>query len=124
MSQSRSQTKGSMLNSTAYILIAIAFFAGLLAGSLVGTLRPSTMGHQQAQVSAQQAEAGGHPDGYDENLAKITAEIARNPEEPMNWIFLGNLHFDAHHPDEAIKAYAKALEHCTLLLCLHFCSAV
>lgn len=96
--------KGVMLKSTAFILAAAAFAAGLLTGSL---LIPSSV------PAPAETRAPVRPDAADADLAahiaQVRADAARNPQDPLPWIHLGNLYFDAHQAENAISAYETAL---------------
>lgn len=109
---SSTDTKHVMLKSTAYIMVIFAFAAGLLFGSLYGShsvavnaTKAPVAGQQPADQQSnaeQQAELAAH-------IEQVRGEIARAPEEALNWIHLGNLYFDSHQPQEAIQAYQTAL---------------
>lgn len=104
-SQSASRQRRTMLNSTACLLAVMTFFAGLLLGTLVPRGQYASPSPAPPVPSAATQE-----DGQAAHIAQVREEIARNPDEPLNWIHLGNLHFDAHNAAEAITAYEKALE--------------
>ncbi len=92
---------------TALVLIGLAFCAGLLAGTLLTAHNQPT---GMAQTFAQpQGDAGAHPEDEAAHIEEARAETVRNPSEPLAWIHLGNLYFDAHKPAEAVEAYEKAL---------------
>lgn len=97
-----------MLTSTAFLLASLAFVAGLLAGALIyAELRPAPLSVVAAAPPASPADPAAELAAH---IAQVRGEIERNPAEPLNWIHLGNLYFDAHQPIEAIPAYEKALE--------------
>jgi len=60
--------------------------------------------------------AGGIPAGagspldYKQRIAEAKKIVAREPKNLQAWIQLGNDYFDSDQPQEAIAAYAKALE--------------
>ena len=100
--RSASRQRGTMLTSTACLLAAVTFFAGLL----FGTLLP----HGQNAPAPAAPPQGSQENDLDAHIAQVREEIARNPDEVLNWIHLGNLYFDAHNAAEAITAYEKALQ--------------
>lgn len=100
--QSASRQGGTMLTSTACLLAAVAFFAGLLCGTLLP--------HEQDAPAPAVPPPVSQENDLDDHIAQVRKEIARNPDAPLNWIHLGNLYFDAHNAEEAIAAYEKALQ--------------
>lgn len=100
----KSRQKGTMLTSTACLLAIIAFFAGLLLGSLVphGQGSPDVAPVSQTPVSQTPAP--------DIHIAQAREQAARTPGDAAAWIHLGNLYFDAHNAPEAITAYERALQ--------------
>lgn len=112
-STASSPARSVMLTSTAFVLATLTFFAGLLGGVLIATeLRPARIPVVPVTTGPQAAPAAsaGPAAELTDHIAQVRGEIERNPSEPLNWIHLGNLHFDAHQPVEAISAYEKALE--------------
>lgn len=102
--------KGMMLTSTACIFIVLAFLAGLLGGTLLGSARSGSAGQAASRQSAPAAPALADPaHELAEHVAQVQAEIERNPNEPLNWIHLGNLYYD-ENPAEAVIAYEKSLQ--------------
>lgn len=95
--------RGTMLISTACLLAVLTFFAGLLLGTLLPRGQHAPTPPPVPTASSQADEQAAH-------IAQVRGEIARNPDEALNWIHLGNLYFDAHNATEAITAYTRALE--------------
>lgn len=104
-SKSTTRQRGTMLTSTAWLLATMTFFAGLL----IGTALPRDHSAPPPPAPAA-APADEQADEQAAHIAQVREEIARNPDEPLNWIHLGNLYFDAHDAPQAIAAYEKALE--------------
>ena len=85
-----------MLTSTACLLAIIAFFAGLLLGSLA--------------PRGQSAPDAAREPGPDTHMAQAREQTIRRPDDAEAWIHLGNLAFDARNAAEAIRAYERALQ--------------
>lgn len=105
-------SKSVMLKSTTYIMVAFAFAAGLLFGSLYGSysVTATTLQGQMPQSQAMQGPSAAEQEAeLASHIEQVRGEIARSPEEALNWIHLGNLYFDAHKAPEAIQAYQTAL---------------
>lgn len=87
----------------------LIFVGGILFGNLIsGSGQGSSPERAIVQSGAQ--GGSGHSPELESQLAQIRAEIARSPQEPLNWIHLGNAYFDSGHFEEAVPAYSKALE--------------
>lgn len=103
--------RGVMLVSTACILAAATFCAGLLIGSLFSSLQtaPVPAGHTaKTPVSAQNGESG-HSQEWLDHVEQARATLEKNPEDASAWAHLGNLYFDEGHSADAVEAYKKSL---------------
>ena len=93
---------------------ARGLIVGLLLGAVLGfflanlSSRPSNV---PPAVIAPSAGAPAAP-SLDSQSALFAAEqeVLKNPKNTEAWVALGNDYFDAHKPQQAIDAYAKALE--------------
>jgi cytochrome c-type biogenesis protein CcmH/NrfG len=88
------------------ILVAvIALVAGLLLGVLFFGGKKDNV-----QVGGGVPMGGGAPTDYQQRIAEAKKIVAGDPKNLQAWIQLGNDYFDTDQIQEAINAYAKALE--------------
>ncbi len=88
------------------ILVAvIALVAGLLLGILFfgGKKEPDIVGGGVPM-------GGGAPTDYRQRITEAKKIVAADPKNLQAWIQLGNDYFDTDQVQDAINAYAKALE--------------
>lgn len=87
--------------------------SGLIIGFLLGILvGGKTMGGGSANAPAPTQTAAPIVNQADLNarIAEIEKVVAKDPKNVQAWVTLGNDYFDAHNPQKAVQAYAKALE--------------
>jgi tetratricopeptide (TPR) repeat protein len=93
------------------ILVAVvALVAGLIIGWMVGQ---NSAGPAPASVRAPSAPMPQPPmpmANAQQKIGELKAIVAREPNNRQAWVALGNLHFDADQPMDAIEAYQKALD--------------
>ena len=90
-----------------FIMYAVIFVAGFLAGIAFTVYK--TGNSAPVNVANQQQEHK-HDAETDQAIANLEADVTTNPDNFENWVQLGNLYFDANHPEKAVPAYEKALE--------------
>lgn len=99
-----STTKPKTRKDSVVMYIAIAFVAGFLSGAAFAIYKTSpeekSNTADNSSVSSQQSQAIQH----------LEAEITANPDNYQAWSRLGNLYYDTHSYDKAVKAYEKSLE--------------
>jgi cytochrome c-type biogenesis protein CcmH/NrfG len=106
-----------MKKETAILYIVIAFLVGFIAGATVAILKgtkdtPKTAMVQKPQMGPAPAPAPAPgPDPAEAALKIKTLQeiIKKDPKNLPALVELGNLHFDAGQPKEAIEAYSKYL---------------
>lgn len=87
--------------------------AGLIIGLLLGLLIGGKMlGGSGATTPTPAQTAAPMVSQADLNarIAEIENVVAKDPKNVQAWVTLGNDYFDAHNPQKAVQAYAKALE--------------
>ena len=86
--------------SSAYLLAALAFTAGILFGTmLTGTSGTRT---ETQQVSADTGNKLAH-------ALELEELVRKNPQDVDSLIHLGNVYYDVEKYQDAVKAYEKAL---------------
>ncbi|OGP95105.1 MAG: hypothetical protein A2157_07475 [Deltaproteobacteria bacterium RBG_16_47_11] len=109
-----------MKKETVILYIVIAFLVGFIAGATVAILKGSSGGGKPAMVQKPQpvpqgdlppAGPGPGPSPTELNLKIKTLQgiVKKDPKNLPAWVELGNLHFDAGQPKEAIEAYNQYL---------------
>jgi cytochrome c-type biogenesis protein CcmH/NrfG len=101
-----------MKKEYAFLLIAIAFVAGIVVG-VIATVSfeekmpplPSTIKPPQSSTSAPALT----PD-IQNQISTLKSILKEDPKNLKALIELGNIYFDSEQPDPAIQAYSKALE--------------
>ena len=91
------------------ILVAVV---ALLVGLIIGW-----MAWQKSTSPAPPAVSGAPPVqgsmpmvNVQQKIGELKAIVAKDPNNRQAWVALGNLHFDADQPMDAIEAYQKALD--------------
>ncbi|MGB4599469.1 MAG: tetratricopeptide repeat protein [Trichlorobacter sp.] len=87
--------------------------AGLIIGLLLGLLIGGKMlGGSGAATTTPAQTAAPMVSQADLNvrIAEIENVVAKDPKNVQAWVTLGNDYFDAHNPQKAVQAYARALE--------------
>ncbi|BHH82220.1 hypothetical protein LA52FAK_05090 [Desulforhopalus sp. 52FAK] len=88
-------------------MYAVIFIAGFLCGIAftvykTGSSAPAPVANQQQKHE--------HSAETDKAIANLEADVTANPDNFESWTQLGNLYFDAGHPEKAVPAYEKSLE--------------
>jgi len=102
MKKNRPQAAAAVSKQAAAVLALIAFAAGFLTG--VGVTAYKTAASPDVAPPAVGTGAE-----WLQEIQALEALVARNPQNPDDWIRLGHLYFDSRQPDKAIGAYEKAL---------------
>lgn len=89
-------------------MYAVIFIAGFLCGIAFTVYK--TGDSTPAPAANQQQQEHEHNEETDKAIANLEAEVTTNPDNFESWTQLGNLYFDANHPEKAVPAYEKALE--------------
>ncbi len=104
----------SLSRSAFAFVLACAFLAGLLAGSLVfqTPFQEAEQAGTPAQApkgSLQERQAQFQPGTSSASIAALESQAASRPDDKEALIALGNAYFDADRPAEAASAYERAL---------------
>ena len=92
---------GMVRRNTMLLAVVAAFCAGLFMGLITATLtRPP-------DAAPSSGAAAGVED--DAELMRLERAVRKNPQDAAAWAALGNLHFDRHQPEEAVRAYESSL---------------
>ncbi len=103
--------RGVMLVSTACILAAVTFCAGLFIGHLFSSVRNAAVPDRQAANAPLAAQSGdsGHSPEWLAHVEQARSAVEKDPRDAAAWAHLGNLYFDEQHIEEAVEAYEKSL---------------
>ena len=97
-SRSRTSQPKTVRQSTALLLAALTFAAGLTLGAML----PSSKNAPAPTPAAKADDSAAH-------IAEIERTAQQQPDNADVWIHLGNAYYDAHQPAQAASAYEKAL---------------
>nr|WP_320116329.1 tetratricopeptide repeat protein [uncultured Desulfuromonas sp.] len=91
-----------MKNRTMWLVVAVAFVAGVLVGLMVADTRtrPSVSDSSSSQVTASDKD----------QVAQLEQTVRDQPQNFTAWQQLAQSLFDANQPMQAVKAYGRALE--------------
>ena len=103
--------RGVMLVSTACLLAAVTFCAGLFIGHLFSSVRNAAVPDRQAANAPLAAQSGdsGHSPEWLAHVEQARSAVEKDPRDAAAWAHLGNLYFDEQHIEEAVEAYEKSL---------------
>lgn len=106
-----SRPRGVMLVSTACILAAVTFCAGLFAGLTLSSVQQVQQPAVSVAASPEAAQNGssGHSQEWLTHVEQARASVEKNPNDADAWTHLGNLYFDGQHSEEAVEAYERSL---------------
>lgn len=103
MGKTTTRGNDTVKKQTLVTSVVISVMVGFFLGVVFGVYKSS--GRLPAGAEGMQADA----DGRERMLQVLTEKVGTNPDDFAAWVQLGNLHFDAGRPEEAIDAYEKAL---------------
>ncbi len=87
--------------------------AGLIIGFLLGILVEGKLMERHGVPVPLTAQSGGamlNPAAMNTRIAELARLALKDPTNAQGWAALGNAYFDAHNPQKAVQAYAKALQ--------------
>ena len=110
---------GLMRRSTAFVGMSLALCLGLFAGSLLPSFfaPPSRTGQTSSPPAIADAlppkpteqRSSVIPRELEQKIRDTEKALQDSPNAPALWVALGNAHFDAQNPAQAIHAYERAL---------------
>ena len=108
---SKKETRGTMLVSSALILSCFTFALGFVGGSAIGQYRAATSSVQDAAVAPapSQPQVQPQPASAEAELAHLREHAQQEPGNAAHWTALGNACYDSGRFDEAIAAYENSL---------------
>jgi tetratricopeptide (TPR) repeat protein len=93
------------------ILVAVVVLVvGLIIGWIVGQKSAGPTPASVKAPSAPMQQPSMPMANAQQKIGELKAIVAREPNNRQAWVALGNLHFDADQPMDAIEAYQKALD--------------
>ncbi|MFH1102835.1 MAG: tetratricopeptide repeat protein [Pseudomonadota bacterium] len=96
---------------TMWTVALVALVAGFLIGTAVTVYKSLPEESTPAATSLRKPDSGQQANpGRMEEIKRLEAEVAQNPQNAAAWTELGNRYFDSDQPDKAVKAYEKAIE--------------
>ena len=90
------------------LVAVVVLLAGLIIGWMVG--QKSAGPAPSALTGAPPAQSPMPAVNVQQKIGELKAIVAKDPNNRQAWVALGNLHFDADQPMDAIEAYQKALD--------------
>ncbi|NWF54671.1 MAG: tetratricopeptide repeat protein [Syntrophaceae bacterium] len=100
-----------MIKENAYLFIAVAFVAGIVAGVIFTVYHEERMPHLPPSVkSSPSSPAPGIPGDIQKQISFLQSLVKEDPQNLKALVELGNLYFDMDQYDSAIRFYARALE--------------
>lgn len=101
-----------MKKGTAYLLICIAFVAGIVVGVVITVLHEEKASIPAAGISPSPATnlPAAPPADLSKHIDALKAILKDDPKNLKALVELGDAYFDSNQVENAIGAYAKALE--------------
>ena len=105
--QSQIDDKHYVRRQTLWLVVLLALAVGFMGGVMFAVFKT---GPDNAPAQARMPALPGAQPGRSAMMAALEAKTSANPENAAAWVELGNAYFDSSRPEDAIRAYRKALD--------------